>query len=203
MVTHNAVIEAISDCAQSAGLHTKKEEHGLFERNHDGELTEKEKRMRTDLTVRGVSGPDKTLVLDVSVTAVGPTTTYGVYSLHEAKTPQLAAATRFAEKIAKYDHAAAAMGLKFLPIIFENSGRLHAKSLLVVESFLKDMSGYKDGALLKRYWLNRISCTFQQNIARHITDKLRRQQGQRFTQGHYENRFEYAIDYETTANNAH
>lgn len=202
IATHNAVLGAISDCARAAGLQTKKEEHGLFERNYDGELTDEQKRMRADLTVRGVSGPYNTVVLDVSVTSVIPTSERGVYTLLQAKTPQLAADVRFSAKIAKYGHAATTMGLKFHPIIIENSGRMHAKSLKSIESFVKNMSGYKDGALLKRYWISRISCTFQQSIARHITDKLRTQQGQRFVRGYYENRVEYALDYETTINNA-
>jgi hypothetical protein len=200
--THNAVNSVISDCAQSAGLQTKKEETGLFERNYNGELTEKEKRSRADLTIRGVSGPHRTLVLDVSITSVIPTNGDGTYTLQQAKTPQLAAEIRYATKMAKYNHAATTMGIKFEPIIIENSGRMHAKSLLVIESLLKNMSGYKDGALLKRYWMNRVSCTFQQNIARHIIDKLRKQNGQRFIQGFCENRANFAIDYEITANNA-
>jgi hypothetical protein len=202
IVTHNAVVVAISDCARSAGLQTKKEEHGIFERNYDGELTDKEKRLRADLTVRGVSGPNNTILLDVSVTSVVPTTAQGAYTLQQAQTPQLAASVRFSTKIAKYGRAATTMGLKFEPIIIENSGRMHARSLTVVESFLKDLSGYKDGALLKRYWISRISCTFQQSIARHITEKLRKQQGQRFVRGYYENRVDYALDYEATVNNA-
>jgi len=203
VATHNAMNSVMSDCAQSAGLQTKKEEVGLFERNYDGQLTDKEKRSRADLTVRGVPGPHRTLLLDVSITSVIPTNGQEIYdSPAQAKIPQFAAEIRYEEKMEKYDNAAHIMGLKFEPIIIENTGRMHAKSLLVIESFLKNMSGYKDGALLKRYWLNRISCTFQQNIAFHIIDKLRKQKGQRFTQGHYENRTEFAIDYETTVNNA-
>ena len=202
LVTHNAVLGAISDCARAAGLQTKKEEHGLFERDYNGELTDKEKRMRADLTVRGVSGPNNTVVLDVSVASLFPTTGQGPYSLEQANTPELAASVRFSTKIAKYDHAAKTRGLKFQPIIIENSGRMHAKSLKVIESFVKNMSGYKDGALLKRYWISRISCAFQQSVARHITEKLRKQQGQRFVRGYYENRVDYALDYEATLNNA-
>ena len=37
-----------------------------------------------------------------------------------------------------------------------------------------NISGYMDGKLLQSYWLNRISCSYQQQVAVSIRDKLRK-----------------------------
>ena len=202
MKIHHATAIVIKELAQTAGFRAKTEEIGLFNQEYQGLLSEKEKRFRPDVTIRDVPGPYRNIILDVSNTRVVPISGNVAYTREQATTPEIAAQRRYEEKMAKYDQPAQTVGLKFFLIIFENTGRMHSKSLLVIESLLKNMSGYKDGALLKAYWLSRISCSFQQQVGRHIIDKLRKQKGQRFTQGHFENRPEYALEYEFTAVNS-
>ena len=48
--------------------------------------------------------------------------------------------------------------------------------------------GFRDGALLRRFWLEKLMCTVHQNFANSILDKINLQCGQRFIIGNYENR---------------
>ena len=50
-----------------------------------------------------------------------------------------------------------------------------------------------DGKLLQEYWLNRVSCSYQQQLAISIRDKLRKQKAYRFILGNFENNPEFAI----------
>ena len=68
-----------------------------------------------------------------------------------------------------------ARGFKFHTIIFESTGRVYSESFRYLQSILRNISGYMDGKLLQAYWLNRISCFYQQHFAISIRDKLRKQ----------------------------
>ena len=50
-----------------------------------------------------------------------------------------------------------------------------------------------EGKLLRAYCPNRISCSYQQQLAVSIRDKLRKQKGYRFIMGNFENNPEFAI----------
>ena len=56
---------------------------------------------------------------------------------------------------------------------------------------------YQGGALLKKYWLDRISCSYQHQVAKAIRDKLSYLKGQRYCQGVFENRPNYINEYES------
>ena len=64
---------------------------------------------------------------------------------------------------------------KFHPIIFETTGRVHTESFRFLQSILRNISGCMDGKLLQAYWLNRVSCSYQHQLAISLRDKLRKQ----------------------------
>ena len=82
---------------------------------------------------------------------------------------------------------------KFHQIIFETTGRVHTESFRFLQSILRNISGYMDGKLLQDYSLNRVSCSYQQQLAISIRNKLRKQKGYRFILGNFENNPEFAI----------
>ena len=109
-----------------------------------------------------------------------------------AAQPQRAAELRYQEKMRKYDAIATANNLKFHPIIFETTGRMHSESFAFITRLLELFNDrYQGGTLLKKYWLDRISCSYQHQVAIAIRDKLRYLKGSRYSQGNYENRVDF------------
>jgi len=192
MNLHNAVSNTIKEAVNAAGFRAKREEVGCFQNVID-EFSERERRMRPDLTVFDLPGSHRKVIIDVS--NICPIPISGIQPLNheDAKQIQRAAQLRYDAKMLKYDAISSANGIKFQPIIFETTGRVHSQSLRFLRSVLRNISGYMDGKLLQAYWLNRISCSFQQQLAISIRDKLRKQKGQRFIHGNFENTPEFAI----------
>ena len=90
----------------------------------------------------------------------------------------------------KYYQIAKDNGLEFKTLLFETTGRMYHKSIDFTSSILNRFnSGYKNGFFLKKYWLDRISCTFQRHVANGIIDKLKYLNGIQYTEVHYENQF--------------
>ena len=95
-----------------------------------------------------------------------------------------------------YDPIAKANNLKFHPIIFETTGSMHSESLAFIKELLKLFDDrYQGGTLLKKYWLDRISCSYQHQVAQAIRDKLRYLKGIRYSQGVFENRADFIHEY--------
>ena len=189
---HHATALAIKDLAQSAGFRAKTEEVGTFQ-DYTGILSEVEKRMRGDVTIFDLPGGFRKTILDVSNTKIHPILSDAPFSRDEAKV-EFSAQRRYDERVRKFDHATTVLNFKFQPIIFEITGRLHAKSDAFINSILKHITGFKDGALLQDYWRKKIACTFQHGVGSHILDKLRMLKGQRFAHQYYENRSNYAYE---------
>ena len=83
-----------------------------------------------------------------------------MYSRNDALISQKAAQQRYDERMEKFNAISTAHGIKFHPIIFETTGRVHSESFRYLQSILRNISGYMDGKLLQAYWLNRISCSY-------------------------------------------
>jgi hypothetical protein len=146
---HHATALAIKDLAQSAGFRAKTEEVGTFQ-DYTGILSEVEKRMRGDVTIFDLPGGFRKTILDVSNTKIHPILSDAPFSRDEAKV-EFSAQRRYDERVRKFDHATTVLNFKFQPIIFEITGRLHAKSDAFINSILKHITGFKDGALLQDY----------------------------------------------------
>jgi hypothetical protein len=84
-----------------------------------------------------------------------------------AKVPNRVAELRYQEKERKYHDTATANNLKFIPIVFETTGRMHPKSLKYLNDHIlsKYDTHYQEGKLLKNFWLSKISCSFQHQVA--------------------------------------
>ena len=107
-----------------------------------------------------------------------------------------AADARYQQKMDTYDAIATANNLKFHPIIFETTGSMHPESQKFIMKLLEVFNHhYQGGALFKKYWLDRISCSYQHQVAKAIRDKLSYLKGQRYCQGVFENRPNYINEY--------
>ena len=116
--------------------------------------------MRPDLTIFDLPGPNRKVIIDVSNTSPIPISGLQVLTHNEAIQVERSAQCRYDNKVQKYNAISTANGIKFQPIIFETTGRIHSESFRFVHSVLRNISGYMDGKLLKSYWLNCISCFF-------------------------------------------
>ena len=189
---HHSIALTFKDLSQSCGFRAKTEEFGTF-LEFNNLLTLAQQRMRGDVTVFDLPGGFRKTILDVSTTCVHPILSDAPFGRDLAK-PGVAAQKRYDEKMRKYDDAAKALNFKFQPIIFDSTGRMHAKSEVFMNSLLKHITGYKDGALLQDYWRKKVSCTFQHEVASHILDKLRMLKGSLTSGQHFENRSAYAVE---------
>jgi len=148
--------------------------------------------MRPDLSLFDLPMSRRNVVLDISSAAPIPIFGNQPFNRDMASQPQRAADIRYREKMTKYDTTANANNLKFHPIIFETTGRMHSESLAFITSLLELFKDrFMNGALLKRYWLDRISCSYQHQVAIGIREKLRFLKGSRYAQGNYENRADF------------
>ena len=176
--------------AGTLGIRAKREEQCFnnIPRSHS------KKRSDTSFFDMPGPGPNKH-VIDVSSIFVVPI--FGVaaaanrsYTRAKALIPQRQAELRYAEKMKIYDNLATLNNLKFQPIIFETSGRMHSISLSYIKSILKDHN-ILDGHALSHYWLCRLSCCYQRAVSMSILEKLRKQKGAGITGLRYENRAEF------------
>jgi hypothetical protein len=183
---HHGVSNTIKELVNAAGFRAKREENGCFY-HIDREFNDRQRRMRPDLSIFDLPGPYRKVILDVS--NICPIPIFGTqqYSRNDALIIQKAAQQRYDERMEKFNAISTAHGIKFHPIIFETTGRVHSESFRYLQSILRNISGYMDGKLLQAYWLNRISCSYQQQLAISIRDKLRKQKGYRFIMGNFEN----------------
>ena len=191
--THNAIVDTLKEMASYAGLKTKREQKDCF---LVGSV--KETNRRSDLTISGIPGPIRQVILDVSNICAVPI--FGItanrrYTRQMAITPQYQANIRYAEKMLKYDAIASSNGLKFHPIIFETTGRIHSSSLDFIRSILKNVMHLHDKHALYNYWLSRISCSYQHQIAISILDKLRKCKGDHYAFCHHENKYGYIDEF--------
>jgi hypothetical protein len=122
---HHSIALTFKDLSQSAGFRAKTEEVGTFI-EFNNLLSEAQKRMRGDVTIFDLPGGYRKTILDVSTTCVHPILSDAHFDRNLAK-PGHAAEKRYDEKMRKYDDAAKALKFKFQPIIFDSTGRMHAK----------------------------------------------------------------------------
>ena len=186
---HHALSNVLKEMAGTLGIRAKREE-ACFNNVQDGTHSAK----KCDVSFFDMPGPGPTKhVLDVSSIFVVPI--FGVaanrsYTRAKALVPQRQAELRYAEKMRIYDNLATQNNLKFQPIIFETSGRMHSLSLSYIKSILKDHN-ILDGHALSHYWLRRLSCCYQRAVSMSILEKLRKQKGAGITGLRYENRAEF------------
>ena len=186
----------LKDLANACGILAQREEVNCFQSIlNNVHFTDKEKRYLPDLSLFDMPGSHRKVILDISLTCPIPILGQQqfTFNFNEARETERAAKSRYSERELKFNEIAKACGCKFQAIIFETTGGVHSKSLTFIESILKKKSGFRDGSLLKSYWLTRISCSFQHQIARNILDKLHKHKDTRFISGNYENRPENSI----------
>ena len=111
----------------AAGFRAKREENGCFN-NIDREFNDRQRRMRPDLSIFDLPGPNRKIILDIS--NICPIPIYGTqqYSRNDALIIQKAAQQRYDERMEKFNAISTANGIKFHPIIFETTGRVHTES---------------------------------------------------------------------------
>ena len=196
MNIHNSVCNTIKELANSAGIRAKREQFGAFQNIFVAGFTDKQRNMRPDLSLFDLPFDPRNVILDISSTAPIPIFGNAPFTRAMARQPMRAAEARYKQKMDTYDAIATANNLKFHPIIFETTGSIHPESLKFIMTLLSIFNHhYQNGALLKKYWLDRISCSYQHQVAIGIREKLKYLKGQVHCQGLFENRANYINEY--------
>ena len=190
---HHTVCNVIVECAGCLGINARREE-ACFNRA-PGVLS----RKKTDITLKHMPGPGPSEhAIDVSSIYTVPI--FGVrdnraYTRSKALVPERQGHLRWEEKLRTYLDLANLNDLKFIPIIFETTGRMYSSSLTYIKSLLR-ANNILDGQALSNYWLCRISCCYQQALSSSILEKLRKQKGAGIAAGRYENRVEFITSFQ-------
>ena len=82
-------------------------------------------------------GSHRKVILDISSTCPIPILRQQQFTFNEARETERAVKSRYSERELKFNEIEKACGCKFQAIIFENTGRMHTKSLTFIESILK------------------------------------------------------------------
>jgi hypothetical protein len=165
----------IKDICNFAGLVTRIEEVRCFQE------ADPECNLRPDVSIynfpyNNTALQGRKMILDVAVTHPIPILSNKSLSRNEALQPNRAANLYFQKKEIKYLTLSKANNLEFLPIIFENTGRMHPKTESFIDGVLSFMLRNVDArsrSALQFYWYAKLSCSLQKCIANAILSKSR------------------------------
>ena len=197
---HNAMVRILQSIAQAAGYHVKREPQEAFSLVSDNltlPVAERQAaaKLRPDLETTGEPCNFDKVTYDVSATSPVPTAGASL-SKAFAVVPDRASKARVHEKNAKYREIASKCRKGFEPIVIETTGRMIQSSFLRMKLLMKNIAGgYKDGILLRRFWMDKFMCAYQYNIAKAIVDMISLQRGQRFIVGNHENRPDLVLEH--------
>jgi len=197
---HNAMVRILQSIAQAAGYHVKREPQEAFSLISDNvtlPVAERQAaaKLRPDLETTGEPGNFDKVTYDVSATSPVPTAGASL-SKAFAVLPDRASKARVLEKNAKYRETASKCRKGFEPIVIETTGRMIQSSFLRMQLLMKNIAGgYKDGILLRRFWMDKFMCAYQSHIGKAIVDMIALQRGQRFIVGNHENRPDLVLEH--------
>ena len=174
--THDFVRDRIATILNYCGIFTTTEPKNLFR------STDPEDGKRVDISALNLPGKTVKQLLDVRITSCIPSINPESLTIAKAKIPLRAANKSFDEKMRKYEQAATAIGLGFIPIVFETTGRMHpvTRSLLVdvIQRAAKER-GAPFPAVWK-YWISSLMLGLQIKLAEGILERCRNIYGRMF-----------------------
>ena len=164
---HNNFVLSFRTLASACGISSTTEPNNAFA-NAGPEYSNI--NLRPDILLSGTSS----IALDISQTAPIPIKYNPAFTREHASDTCRAANLRYDAKVLKYTNISSACSIVFQPIVVETTGRLHPKSLDFIKKILSDNinGGYLDGALLRSYWLKRISVSYLKSQAILINNSL-------------------------------
>ena len=171
--THDALKIIIKDICNFSGLVTRLEEQRCFQES------DPECNRRPDVSLANYPFKDpllqgRKLILDIAVTHPVPIQGNKTLSRYEALQPCRAANKYFQIKNHSYLTLSQANNLEFLPLIFENTGRMHPKTELFLDEVISFMNIDARGrSALQFYWYAKLSCALQKVIVNAILSKSR------------------------------
>jgi hypothetical protein len=191
-IIHDNMIDEFNNIFRMCGYRTKVEPTHCFNNSNNMKNNDKNKNnvnnKRLDIQIynppiKFLKSNTRELLLDYSNTTVFEGTKSGLIqnvTYHSATTPFYSGHKAYKLKINKYQQEATENGYSFLPIIMESpSGRLDEKSKELLKEFAISGSDHLDidSSILYNYFLKRISCTYQKNLARCFLSRTARING--------------------------
>jgi hypothetical protein len=153
---HDGLVDVVSVCGKYCGLRSDKEIKGALQ------AVDPDNRERPDGQICGLSIHPK-LVYDVKVTE----TITSNLTMAQARITDRAVKTGEAEKNRKYKDKVAAEGGLFIPLSISTAGGFGAGFKTVFDLLIKHAAEYRSipSAVLRIYWLRRISVSLQNGMA--------------------------------------
>lgn len=159
---HEVIVIVLMSMLRYCGYYVKKEEFGCFKKAlpHDNR--------RPDLSLVSLN-----MILDVRVAQVYSPTARHQLTLTQAAKTERAAEVAYKEKMRKYGSIAQANRLRFMPMVFESTGRIEKSALELLKQW------FERGALfhkiskvtVTRYWLRALSVALQRSMASAILQR--------------------------------
>jgi hypothetical protein len=177
--THYSLVREINNILHYGGFATKKEEKNIFVDTIPNHVLsdDKQRGLRTDISVLDYNGFGNKLCIDVTVTST--------LKYHNNGAPQeipvadidrigKQADIAYQKKMAKYDELCKLNRFGFLPIVFESNGYLHNDSITFLHQIANNCAadkGIPTDAIFN-YFLKGLSFSLQKSIAHAIQFKL-------------------------------
>ena len=169
---HNMVAFNLQSMFSACGIPSKCNQSPYL---HAGDnFSVKDKKKKPDIMLNFNDGSRRKIAIDVSQTCPIPINNQHLLTYEEASIIGRASNERYNEKLDKYSLISNACGVKFIPIIFETTGRLHEDSLKFLDSILNDAikGGYLNGYFLRRFWRKKIAVSYIKDQAAFISERL-------------------------------
>ena len=179
---HDNLNHVIQTCLSVAGFNSRREDRIYDNSDKKPDITIRNFPQSTDrgricipLSSDAPDGRVDKLAIDTSIVhpLPGPNAASQL-SLGEADRPLRAAATQYSAKNNKYRYISEQIGYKFLPIIFESSGKMHHQTSNFFKILLNTVTAGLDHVtanISNFYWTARISCCLQKSIASNLLKK--------------------------------
>ena len=177
--THYSLVREMNNILHYGGFATKKEEKNIFVDTLPNHILsdDKQRGLRTDISVLDYNGFGNKLCIDVTVTST--------LKYHNNGAPQEIPAAdidrigkqadiAYQKKMAKYDELCKLNRFGFLPIVFESNGFLHNDSITFLHQIANNCAadkGIPTDAIFN-YFLKGLSFSLQKSIAHAIQFKL-------------------------------
>jgi hypothetical protein len=189
IATHDAVRDRVATIMNYCGIFTTTEEKNLFRE------TDPDDAKRTDISALNLPGRTAKQLLDIRITSCIPSIYPESLTLKQAKIPLRAANSSFKEKMKKYEKRAKDIGLGFIPIVFETTGRMHPVTRALLVEVIQKAATEKGApfASVWKYWISSLMIALQVNLSEGIFERCSNIYGRMFDET-FESRQEVIVD---------
>jgi hypothetical protein len=188
-LTHNVLNSTIQNFLSVAGINSRNEVQAFTDNDkrldfiaYNFPYSTNSGRLKLPIQPDAADGRISKLATDISIVHPfpGPNSEKNTISFTDAKLNMRAANIASIKKKRKYEDICEQNGFKFLPLIFESTGKMHTDTNTFFAIVMNTINGDYNpitASINTFYWSARISCCLQKSIANHMLQKYKQSHG--------------------------